>query len=530
MYRNRSPNLAIILLIILATSFPVPHSHATTGELEIPDPLTSSFCEETLNDPKKKDLLEKKEIGQCKELLEQKQTSPTEIEDPSTPETPPTEIEDPSTPETPPTEIEDPSTPETPPTESEDPPTPETPPTESEDPPTPETPPTESEDPPTPETPPTENEDPPTPETPSTEIEDPSTPETPPTESEDPPTPETPPTENEDPQTLETPSSDEETSTAPEPAEVEEDEVTNLPHEIDLNKSKSRNEENQSSIASIIDVKALGTSSLEAQYNATTKVITLKNTVSSLIKLDIFDFSKKYIIFDIPPNIMENIDTQSAKISVGSGQENVDTVVDRSNNRIYAEVNSFLKLVVLGNERFNLSFKIENLPIGNEKTYTFRSGVTEGLLVLSVLSSGTATDTLEFNTKINLTVPATLDFGSHVLTGQEKIIPRLSPMTIEISHENATGYNWKLQASLPSPLKSSSGDVIKNVLYFKTSSKTQLLQETAIEIASGTMSISSNQTPLTYAENEGIVLDLSGKYPRPTSYSTSIQWSLINAP
>ncbi|WP_251139706.1 hypothetical protein, partial [Exiguobacterium sp. s39] len=104
MYRNRSPNLFIILMILLATSFPIPHSHATTEEFEIPDPLTSSFCEETLNDPKKKDLLEKEEIEQCEELVEVEKTPSTESEDPPTPETPPTESKDPSTPETPPTE------------------------------------------------------------------------------------------------------------------------------------------------------------------------------------------------------------------------------------------------------------------------------------------------------------------------------------------------------------------------------------------------------------------------------------------
>ncbi|MGI1807066.1 hypothetical protein ACRPK8_15170, partial [Exiguobacterium sp. TDN 0502] len=110
MYRNRSPNLFIILMIVLATSFPVPHSHAIE-ELEIPTPLTSSFCEETLNDPKKKDLLETEEHERCKELLETELKLPT---DPPTPETPRADSEDPPTPETPRADSEDPPTPETP--------------------------------------------------------------------------------------------------------------------------------------------------------------------------------------------------------------------------------------------------------------------------------------------------------------------------------------------------------------------------------------------------------------------------------
>ncbi|WP_373952594.1 hypothetical protein QNN95_15575 [Exiguobacterium acetylicum] len=520
MYRNRSPNLFIILMILLVTSFPIPHSHAMTEELEIPDPLTSSFCEETLNDPKKKGLLEKEEIEQCEELMEVEKTPITESEDPPTPETSPTESEDPPTPETSPTESEDPPTPETSPTESEDPPTPETSPTESEDPPTPETSPTESEDPPTPETSPTESEDPPTPETSPTESEDSSIPETPSTENEDPSTSEIAPDE-EDNEVPVQPDSEEESSseiTAPAPKPI-----------------KPRQEKQQAVLPMLAGVALLGTSSLDASYNGTTKTITLENTVSGLLSLNL---SSGYIIFRLPPEVMQSIETSSVKLQyrysgllgIGSQTRDATAIIDRTNNQIYADVSSLLKLSLLSSDRFTLSFKVGNLPVGVDKVYTFRSVLADGLVDLNVLSSGTATATLGIGPTFNLIVPDTLDFGSHELTGREKIIPRLSPMTISISHENATGYNWKLQASLSRPLTSTDNDVLSDVLYFKTTSKTQLLQTTAIEIATGTMSASSNQTPLTYAENEGIILDLTGKYPKPSSYSADIQWSLINAP
>jgi len=507
LYRNRSPNLFIILMILLATSFPIPHSHATTEEFEIPDPLTSSFCEETLSDPKKKDLLEKEEIEQCEELVEVEKTPSTESEDPSTPETPPTENEDPPTPETPPTENEDPPTPETPPTENEDPPTPETPPTESEDPPTPETPPTESEDPPTPETPPTESEDLPTPETPPTENEDPSTPEIAP---------------------------DEEDNEVPEQPDSEEESSSEITAPV-LNPIKPRQEKQQAVAPTLAGVALLGTSSLDASYNGTTQTITLENTVSGLLSLNL---SSGYIIFRLPPEVMRSIETSSVQLQyrysgllgIGTQTRDVTAIIDRTNNQIYADVSSLLKLSLLSSDRFTLSFKVGNLPVGVDKVYTFRSVLAEGLVDLNVLSGGTATATLGIGPTFNLIVPDSLDFGSHELTGREKIIPRLSPMTISISHENAEGYNWKLQASLSRPLTSKENHVLNDVLYFKTTSKTQLLQATAIEIATGTMSISSNQTPLTYAENEGIILDLTGKYPKPSSYSADIQWSLINAP
>ncbi|MFP7280416.1 hypothetical protein SFC11_13805 [Exiguobacterium indicum] len=507
MYRNRSPNLFIILMILLATSFPILHSHATTEEFEIPDPLTPSFCEETLNDPKKKDLLEKEEIEQCEELVEVKKTPSTESEVPPISETSPPE--------------------------SEDPPTPETPPTESEDPPTSETPPTESEDPSTPETPPTESEDSSTPETSPTESEDPSTPETSPTESEDPSTPETPPTENEDPSTSEIAldKEDNEVPVQPDSEEESSSEITApAPKPI-----KPRQEKQQAVAPTLAGVALLGTSNLDASYNGTTQTITLGNTVSGLLSLNL---SSGYIIFRLPPEVMQSIETSSVKLQyryngllgIGSQTRDVTAIIDRTNNQIYADVSSLLKLSLLSNDRFTLSFKVGNLPVGVDKVYTFRSVLADGLVDLNVLSSGTATATLGIGPTFNLIVPDTLDFGSHELTGREKIIPRLFPMTISISHENATGYNWKLQANLSRPLTSKENHVLNDVLYFKTTSKTQLLQATAIEIATGTMSASSNQTPLTYAENEGIILDLTGKYPKPSSYSADIQWSLINAP
>ncbi|MCY1689582.1 hypothetical protein OVA29_00825 [Exiguobacterium sp. SL14] len=534
MYRNRSPNICIILLIILATSFPIPHSHAKTEELDIPDPLTSSFCEETLNDPKKKNLLEKEELEQCEKLLEIEQKLPTENEDPPTLETPPTENEDSPTPETPPTENEDSPTPETPPTENEDPPTAEIPSTENEDPPTAEIPSTENEDPPTPETPPTESEDPPTSETSPTESGDPPTAEIPPTENEDPPTAEIPSTENEDPPTPETVPTEEgiKVHDQPDSGELE------SPNEIEtpvLEPPKPRQEKKQVVAPTLVGISLLGSSSLDASYNATTQTITLENTVSGLLNLKI---SNGYIIFQMAPEVIQSIEANSIKLEymhkslLGQGNpiEVSNITVDPQNNQLYANVGSLLKLTLLGNDVFTLSFKVGKLPVGVNKTYTFRSLLTDGLVDINLLSNPSATDTLGIGPTFGLTVPSTLDFGSHELTGGEKIIPRLSPMTIGISHENAIGYLWKLQARLSRPLTSTKNDILSDVLYFKTSTTKQLLQDTAIEVAAGKMGTTSSPISLTYAPDEGIVLDLNGKYPKPLSYSADIQWSLINAP
>ncbi len=496
-------------MILFATSFSIPHSHATTEELEIPDPLTSSFCEETLNDSTKEDLLKKEERIKCEELLELKQTSPPESENPPTSETSPPESENPPTSETSPPESENPPTSETPPPQSENPPTSETPPPKSENPPTSETPPPESENPPTSETPPPESENLPTSETSSSE-------------SEAPPTSETSPTKEDETTVIEQPQSgDNEEST---------------PNSETSKSDKGKN----TAVPNLLSISLLGTSSLSASYqevqienDGIRKTIELTNRFSVTLSLGLGLSDKQYVVFIIPPSIMDKIKTESVYLEYsksGNIVKKEDIILDKTNNLIYWNTSSIISLGLLNKIDYKLVFEINNLPINPTNKYTFKSAVIDGAIDLNILSNSTASADLMIGSTLRLTTPNTLDFGSHELTGREKIIPRLSPMTIAISHENATGYNWKLQASLNRPLTSTTGDVLTDVLYFKTASKTQLLQATAIEVATGTMSASSNQTPLTYAENEGIILDLTGKYPKPLSYSADIQWSLINAP
>ncbi|MCQ4091693.1 hypothetical protein [Exiguobacterium sp. LL15] len=471
MYKNRSPNTFIIFMILFATSFSIPHSHATTDELEIPDPLTSSFCEETLNDPTKEDLLKKEERIQCEELLELEQTTPPESENPLTSETTPPESENPLTSETTPPESENPLTSETTPPESEDPPTSET---------------------------------------------------TPP-ESEDPPTSETSSTEEDETIVIEQPQSD--------------DNEESTPNSETSKSDKGKN----TAVPNLLSISLLGTSSLSASYqevqienDGTRKTIELTNRFSAFLGLGLSN--KQYIVFIIPPSIMDKIKAESVYLEYsksGNIVKKESVTIDKTNNLIYWNTSSIISVGLLGllnNIEYKLVFEINNLPINSTNQYTFKSAVIDEAIDLNILSNSTASADLMIGSTLRLTTPTTLNFGSHELTGREKIIPRVSPMTIAISHENATGYNWKLQASLSRPLTSTTGDVLTDVLYFKTASKTQLLQTTAIEVATGTMSASSNQTPLTYAENEGIVLDLTGKYPKPLSYSADIQWSLVDAP
>lgn len=519
MYKNRSPNLIIIMIFLYSLVMPVETSQAITNQTASEEPLTIEICKKlleemeietnSLDDPI---LLEKKKA--CETLIEQTEPEITnEEEETSTPDT--ESPEEPNENEVilpPDSKKDEPAVPSTP----------------------------ESDIPTTPEPSTSDNENPMPPEPPTPESDIPASKEDIPKQSDESDLPEPPASENEESPIVE-PSSSEDQLDEKQNQLPSEDTESSL-EELPVPEEPKKETPSQRPVVSprLAGVALLGNSSLNATYNATTKTIELVNTVSSLLNVNL---SSGYIIFRLPPEVMQSIEAESVQLKyqysgllgigisgIGIRTVEVVPVIDRTNNQIYADVSSFLKLSVLSSDRFTLSFKVGKLPVGLDKTYTFNSALTDGVIDLNVLSGNTATATLGIGPIFSLTVPPTLDFGSHELRGRETIIARLAPMTISIAHENATGYNWRLQAGLTRPLTSTEGDVLKDVLYFKTATTKQLLQATTIEVASGQMTSNQNQTPLTYAKEEGIILDLTGKHATPSTYSADIQWSLINAP
>lgn len=501
MYKNRSPNLIIIMIFLYSLVMPVDTSRAITNQTESEEPLTVEICKKlleemeietnSLDDPI---LLEKKKA--CEILIEQTEPEVTnEEEEASTPD-----MESPEEPNE--NEVILP-----PDSKKDEPVVPSTP----------------------------ESDIPTTPEPPTPESDIPASKEDIPKHSDESDLPESPASENEESPIAE-PSSSEDQLNEEQNQLPSEDTELSL-EELPVPEAPKKKTPSQRPVVSprLAGVALLGNSSLSATYNATTQTIELVNTVSSLLNVNL---SSGYIIFRLSPEVMQSIETESVQLQyrysglLGIGTRTVDVVpvIDRTNNQIYADVSSLLKLSVLSNDRFTLSFKVGKLPVGLDKIYTFNSALTDGLIDLNVLSGNTATATLGIGPTFRLTVPPTLDFGSHELTGRETIIARLAPMTISIAHENATGYNWRLQASLTRPMTSTEGNVLDDVLYFKTSTQKQLLQATEIEVATGQITANQNQSPLVYAKEEGIILDLTGKQATPSTYSADIQWSLINAP
>ncbi len=359
--------------------------------------------------------------------------------------------------------------------------------------------------------------------TPETEI--PLTPEPQAPEEEESPTPETeisPTLEPQVPEEKESLESEDESSTAPKsqnPA-LEDKEIL-----VDEGAEKAEQR-------GALDVALVGSVNLTAAYEAAQRKITLTADMQSVLSLGL---GSKYVIFQLPQEVMQSIQAGTISLSysytgvLGAKVANVPaSSIQQNGNQIYAEVGSLLALSLLSKDIFTLSFKVNPLPVGTNSVYTFESSLTSSVVDLDVLNSGLGTATLTIGPVFNLKVPEVLDFGTQEIKGREGVINRKTTMTIEISHQNALNYDWKLRARLTAPLSSEGGDVLDDVLLFKVGATNQTLQTIDSEIASGKMGATS--TILTYGPSEGIILDLTGKRPRATTYQTQIQWTLVNAP
>lgn len=495
MHKSCSPNLIVIIIFLCSLFLPVDSSRAVTNQTEVEEPLTIEICKKLLEElereaesPDDSIRLEKKKT--CEILLKQTNTQDQEQEA-TVPDTEsPEETNEEVVTTLPDREKDKPVQPSTP--ESNSPTTPEPSTSDSET--TPELSTPESDIPEIPKASVTENEAPPM------EIPDETNDNLAPSEQSN--------------------------------ADGEETGVTKKSHEPTVPSIKN------SLVTSLLGVSVLGDSKLTVAYstgvngnNEVVKTIVMENEVTKAVGLSIL--TKNYVLFKVPAEVASQIEPGSVSLDyIKTGtSDRLSVKPGPAENQFYAELNtSLISLNLLSGSRFKLQFNIKGLPSCVDKIDNFKSALVNDLVSLDVLGSSSATASLDINPTFHLNVPATVDFGSHELTGRETIIPRLTPMTVSISHSNATGCNWRLQASLAQSMKSTEGHVLDDVLYFKTATTKQPLQKVAIEIATGQMTESPNQTFLTFAKEEGIILDLTGKQATPSTYSADIQWSLINAP
>lgn len=213
--------------------------------------------------------------------------------------------------------------------------------------------------------------------------------------------------------------------------------------------------------------------------------------------LDLNLLKDRFVIFQIPSALMPYLDESSLAGSyeipalIGVNRGTIATnqwVVDEAREQVYFRANQLLSVSVLNPKQyqFKLSFRLNRLPLGTPQAHTFYGHMTNELVRIDLLSDGRDAWTLETEGPIfQLNVPSAIDFGSVSIRPSGQRIYRDQAMTVTVSHLRALGYAWRLTATA---------------------------------------------TPLTYGPTEGIFLNVQSQLPQPTTYQTTINWTLVNAP
>lgn len=131
--------------------------------------------------------------------------------------------------------------------------------------------------------------------------------------------------------------------------------------------------------------------------------------------------------------------------------------------------------------------------------------------------------------KVYMSVPTTVDFGSHVLSiGEKTYGATVSGDSLKVYDDRGNTYSWKVTAKLTNELVNESGDQILNALHYQTGNDDKIFSSSsAIDIASGkgTKDISAS-----WSDSEGLLLKVDSSKYKTGEYSSTIEWTLNDAP
>ncbi|WP_214774541.1 hypothetical protein [Exiguobacterium sp. s37] len=325
-----------------------------------------------------------------------------------------------------------------------------------------------------------------------------------------------------------------ETEQDPVPAEGEDEEASTA--ETDGLETSEPTETSDSIQANgLLGVSLLSEISLSGAYSDRVEL-----TLTGQGVLDLNLLKDRFVIFQIPSALMPYLDESSLAGSyeipalIGVNRGTIATnqwVVDEAREQVYFRANQLLSVSVLNPKQyqFKLSFRLNRLPLGTPQAHTFYGHMTNELVRIDLLSDGRDAWTLETEGPIfQLNVPSAIDFGSISIRPSGQRIYRDQAMTVTVSHLRALGYAWRLTATA-TPLTSSGGHTLMDTVFFKREDGTIVSLEQGVQvIAEGTMT--EQATPLTYGPTEGIFLNVQSQLPQPTTYQTTINWTLVNAP
>lgn len=165
----------------------------------------------------------------------------------------------------------------------------------------------------------------------------------------------------------------------------------------------------------------------------------------------------------------------------------------------------------------------ETLPTGTPVKVTANDNFKNKAETVTVVYAGA----LEFKT-----VPSELAFKSTVIPTVKTTIQRQEPdWSIIISDSRILSTDWNLYASIKKPFTSVSNHTIEDVLVFiDEKDENFVINSEPTEIYSGNKVSSPTDTTIKWSENRGMLLTVNPQNILAESYSTTITWTLSDAP
>lgn len=263
-----------------------------------------------------------------------------------------------------------------------------------------------------------------------------------------------------------------------------------------------------------------------AEINATTSTSATTEVTTNITSSD----------SSTPPSL-ETFNLQNVRVlSMGQLSLKTNTISDAALN-ITGTTNPFSNLKaefllssvennVTGISDSSGSFSLalsETLPIGTPVKVTANDNFKNKAETVTVVYAGAP----EFKT-----VPSELAFKSTVIPTVKTTIQRQElDWSIIISDSRILSTDWNLYASIKKPFTSMSNHTIEDALVFiDEKDENFVINSEPIKIYSGNEVSSPTDTTIKWSENRGILLTINPQNILAESYSTTITWTLSDAP
>lgn len=130
------------------------------------------------------------------------------------------------------------------------------------------------------------------------------------------------------------------------------------------------------------------------------------------------------------------------------------------------------------------------------------------------------------------TVPSLLAFKNTVIPTVRTTVSRQeSDWSIVVADSRIKSSDWNLYASIKNPFTSANNNTLKDALVFiDEKNQSFTLNSEPTEVYSGKSVLSPTDTTIKWSENQGILLDINPQDIMDESYSTTITWTLTDAP